>query len=608
MLLVLLASAAFGQYVPGELLVRFKPGVATSSESAVHAKHKARVLRKIAKARVQRVKLPPGLSVEQAVRLYKQNPNVEYVGPNHTLTLDLMPNDEYFEMWQWGLYSGDTSRADIHAPEAWGITTGSNTVIAIIDTGVWADHEDLKVTGPNPKVLTGYNAVHDNSDTTDLNGHGTFSAGLAAAITNNSLGIAGVAWNARILPIKVIEGETGSEYDAAAGIYWAVDHGAKILNMSFGGYLDVPELHNAIDYAWNHGCISVCSSGNDSLNTMHYPSAYDHALAVGGTDEYNHRWVYDDPFTGQQGGSNYGSWLDVMAPANWIIGCYSQYDELFGLGYYTLAMGTSASAPLVSGTAALIWSQHPTWTNQRVVEQIIASCDDIGAPGWDIETGAGRINAYQALSMVRNEPATIMQLKSLPNGAWVSVTGRVVTSKPGRITDRIYLEDDKKTSGILVYAAQNPPTMVEGSRVDVTGNLSEHDGERAIINAVFSSVTTGAELKPAWLAGLSVGGGAQGYQPGVEQGFGLNNLGLLATCSGVVTKKDFAYFYIDDGSGLDDSSGYDGLRVEWGGTKNFVVGNYVTVTGIVGCEIPAGSTLRVRNLRVRQLSDIVKIR
>ncbi|MDO8587983.1 MAG: S8 family serine peptidase [Armatimonadota bacterium] len=595
-------------YAPDEVLVRFKPGVSERGAAALHASHKWLVTKKIPRARVHRVKLPKGVSVEQAIAAYRRSPLVDYAGPNHIMRLDSMylPNDEHFEFWQWALYDGG-ARHDIHAPEAWGAwdqNSGASVTIAVLDTGVWAVHEDLYAPGPNPKVLVGYNTVLNNTETMDYNGHGTLVASIAAAITDNWIGMAGVAWNAKILPVKVMEGEIGYEIDAAEGVYWAADHDAKIINMSLGTYIDEPILEQAIDYAWNTGCLIVCSSGNDDLNAMHYPSAYDHALAVGGTDEQDARWVYDDPWFGDHYGSNYGAWLDVMAPASMILGAYTEEDWLLGLGYYTIASGTSASSPHVSGIAALIWSKNPTWTNEQVFQQIIACCDNLGPAGWDIETGYGRVNAEKALTLQSASPATISEMKNLANGTRVTLTGKVVTCSPGLLTDRIYIEDPDESSGILVYGTVGPPAMVEGSRVDVTGTLGEFDGERALTNAIFSNVQSGLPLDALSIPGRDFGGKQMGlYQMGVDKGRGLNNLGLLVRCSGLVTWTDFTYFYIDDGSNLRDGSGHTGLRVTWNADKPDV-GRRAVVTGMSGCFIPDGTSLRVRTLRVRNSADL----
>lgn len=612
MFAVIAALAALSTVVPvradyllDELLVRFKKGASEHSRAALHSSNGTSLVEKIEPARVHRVKLPPGLTVDKAAAAYRRSPLVEYAGPNHKLYLDYHPNDEHYQWYQWALYSGGEPRYDIHAPEAWDVTTGSSSIIiAVIDTGVWEIHDDLYVPSPNSKVLIGYNAIDNSSDTNDYSGHGTLVSSIAAALTDNYIGMAGVAWNARILPIKFIEYDGGLEADAAEGIYWAVQHGAKILNMSFGAYDDVPVLAQAIADAWNQGCLSVCSSGNDDLNALHYPSAYDQALAVGASDEYDRRWIYDDPYFGDHGGSNYGPWLDVMAPGSNILGAYIEEDWIFGLGYFTIGSGTSAASPHVSGTAALIWTMHPTWTNKQVFCQLVDCCDDIGAPGWDIETAAGRINAYKAVTLVQAQPATLGDAKALPNGVRVTLTGKAVTCPAGMITDRIYVEETTRTSGMLVDGAASPPSMSEGSRVTVTGILGEKNGERAILNATFYDVLAGQPLKPMHMPGRYLGGGAAGpYQPGVDGGIGLNNLGLLVSCAGVVTARDFTHFYIDDRSPLNDGSGNTGVRVAWNGSKP-KIGDYVVVTGISGCEIPPETSLRVRTLRVRQASDI----
>ena len=201
-------------------------------------------------------------------------------------------------------------------------------------------------------------------------------------------------------------------------------------------------------------------------------------------------------------------------------------------------------------------------------------------------------------------PATISEMKGLANGTRVTLTGKVVTCRPGLLTDRIYIEDPNETSGILVYGALSPPVMAEGSRVDVTGTLDEFGGERALTNAAFSNVQSGLPLRALSIPGRYIGGKQMGlYQMGVDNGIGLNNLGLLVRCGGVVTWTDFAHFYIDDGSKLRDNSGHTGLRVIWNGDKPDV-GRHAIVTGISGCFIPDGTSIRVRTLRVRNAADI----
>ena len=223
---LLVAMAAFGgavnagDYREGEVLVKYRSTIAAANASISIAG--ASVAGSLDQIRTKLVKLPQGMTVEQAVAQLKGDPNVAYVGPKHIVRLCIEPDDECFYddffgiYWQWGLYDADNPDAGIQAPDAWDIETGSpNVTIAVVDTGVDSYHEDLW-----EKIVPGRNCIDgaDPDNYEDDHGHGTFVAGVAAAMTDNWIGVAGVSWGSKILPVKVIaaNGE-GTEQDAAAG-------------------------------------------------------------------------------------------------------------------------------------------------------------------------------------------------------------------------------------------------------------------------------------------------------------------------------------------------------------------------------------------------------
>ena len=313
LILSILPIAGLGaDYAPDQLIVRMKPGRAAEL-MALNAAVGAKTKRAIEKLGFYSIRLPKGADLEKMMARYRRNPAVEYAGPNHYLHLALMPNDPVFyygdDFWgvpQWGLYNDvGKYRADIHAPEAWSRTTGSpNVIIATIDTGILYNHEDLQgKIWINPGEIPangidddhngyvddwrGWNFVNNTNDATDDYEiyHGSLVAGVAAAAGNNGIGIAGVSWGSPILPCKVIDSTgQGTEDDAAAAVVYAVDLGAKVINLSITG-LDVPALHAAIDYAWDNNAICVCASGNENLSTPTYPASNEHALAVGASNE-----------------------------------------------------------------------------------------------------------------------------------------------------------------------------------------------------------------------------------------------------------------------------------------------------------------------------------
>ena len=584
-------------YKPGEILVKFKPG---APAQAIIASHRATVREFVPRIDVHCLRLPPGLSVSEAVEKFRRNPNVVFASPNHIVYATVFPDDEWFEWFQWGLYNTE-GRHDIHAPEAWNLHTGSaSTIIAIIDTGIEADHPDLSA-----KVIQGYNAINGSTDTDDDHMHGTFVAGIAAASTNNYEGIAGVDWHARLMPVKVLDASgQGEEIDAAEGIIWAVNNGAKIINLSIGTYLNVPALEAAVNAAWDDGSVVVCSSGNDDLDdatSPHYPSYYPATIAVGATNEYDERCTYED---WGEGGSNYGDSLDVMAPGNWIFSTApTWYPTMLGVPY-ELMSGTSASAPFVSGLAGLVWAAHPTWTNQQVRNQIEQTCDDIGSTGWDRYTGWGRINAYRALSEAFDVYPTVASLRNAADGTFVSLPARPVTAGTTNFTNRFYIEDPDRSAGIMVYygSTVTTPTSI-GDSAEVSGKLSLVGGERAIINPKVTVHSPVAVPKALAMLNRSVGGELTSYG-GATGGNGLVNTGLLIQSWGRVTAVGWNYFYMDDGGNVEDGSGFTGLKVYTGKLTRPARDDFVVVTGISSAEIPPETEVRIAVLRPRQRSDI----
>ena len=228
-------------------------------------------------------------------------PGVIYVEPNyiHRIT-DTIPNDTYFASDQYGL-------ENIRAPQGWDLSTGSTAItIAILDSGVDLDHPDLA-----SKIVPGYDFVNNDGVPQDDNGHGTHVAGIAAAVSNNGLGVAGVSWGARIMPVKVLdETGTGSSTDIADAIIWAADQGADVINMSFGASSPSTTIENALNYAYSNGVTLVAALGNDGRELPYeecgilgcteysfYPAAFEHVIAVGATDSGNTK----------AGFSNYGT-------------------------------------------------------------------------------------------------------------------------------------------------------------------------------------------------------------------------------------------------------------------------------------------------------------
>lgn len=405
------------RYRPDQVLVKFKETLPDTMREAAIEAYQARKLKRIPGLDIYKLQIPEWASVEEMVYVLSQNPDVEYAEPNYKMYIAVTPNDTLFA-YQYALSnrgqeigSGGpqgTQGADIKATSGWEETKGEEEIIiAIIDTGVDFTHPDI-----DDKIeSTGYDFINDDSDATDDNWHGTHVAGVAAAETNNSEGIAGVAWNCKVLPIKVLDENGEGDYsDAVEGITWAADHDADVINLSFGGDAPSSALEDALEYAYEKNIVVVAAAGNDGGAVL-YPAAYDdYCLAVAATNYNDERVTYSN--SGGVWESNYGPEVDIAAPGQRILSLVPSW--LFGPDYlpYAWGFGTSAAAPHVAGLAALIKSIKPHLTVDQIMSVIRYSADDVNSvsyPGKDNFIGYGRINMRKALVPIIITPSAYRQ-------------------------------------------------------------------------------------------------------------------------------------------------------------------------------------------------------
>ncbi|MBI3943064.1 MAG: S8 family serine peptidase [Chloroflexi bacterium] len=355
-------------YVPDQVLVRFWATVNDVNQEVVVTRYNAQVVKKIDSIGVQVWNLPPNQMANVLASLRNEN-SVEFAEPNYLAYISGAPNDASYAQ-QWAL-------SKIQAAQAWDLGTGDpNIIVGVVDTGADFSHPDLA-----GKLVPGYNFVANNSNPQDDHGHGTHVSGITAAATNNGLGIAGVGYNVRVMPLKALSASgSGSHADIANAIIYGADHGVKVINMSLGGSSTSATLQDAVNYAYNKGVTIVAAAGNDNSSAPSYPGAYPNVIAVASTDSSDLKSSF----------SNYGSNISVAAPGSGIL------STVVG-GSYQAWSGTSMASPHVAGLAALVLSAKPTLTNSQVRQIIQNSADDLGSPGWDQYFGYGRINAYKAM-------------------------------------------------------------------------------------------------------------------------------------------------------------------------------------------------------------------
>ncbi|MBP1948660.1 S8 family peptidase [Virgibacillus litoralis] len=356
-----------GSHVKGEVIVKFKTGVTENGQKKALKGVKAEVM-----PDEDAVKSPFKVlevrNVEAVVKALNKNPNVDYAEPNYKMSATWSPNDTYANpSYQYGIFNTYTNAA-------WDVTRGnSGQEVAVLDTGVDYRHEDL-----NSKTILGYDFVQNDYKPMDRNGHGTHVAGTAAAETNNGIGIAGMAPNTSILAVRVLDARgSGSLADIADGIIYAADYGAEVINLSLGCDCDTQTLENAVNYAWNKGTLIVAAAGNDGVSTTFEPASYENVIAVGAVDSNNQIASF----------SNYGEWVDVMAPGVDIASTYLRDG-------YVYMSGTSMASPHVAGLAGLLAGQGRN--NDQIRAAIENTADYMNGAGYYFEDGL--INSYDAVN------------------------------------------------------------------------------------------------------------------------------------------------------------------------------------------------------------------
>ncbi len=299
-------------YKEGEIIVKFKPGVREAQKYSAHDAVSAKSIKEIGPGGFEKIRLARGITVEAAIDAYRGNPAVEYAEPNYIVKAAAVPDDKRFSE-QWGLLNtgqvvnglAGNAGADIDAAGAWDLIKDSSVVIAVIDSGIDHNHPDLSA-----NLVAGYDFVDNDNDPDDLNGHGTHVAGIIGAAGNNSIGVAGVNWHVKIMPLKVLDqnGE-GTVADVIEAIGFAATNNAKIANMSFSGTDFSQALHDSIKQYPD--ILFIAAAGNDQSSTPEYPAGFGlpNIISVAATDRNDNLAAF----------SNYGASVNVAAPGTDIL-------------------------------------------------------------------------------------------------------------------------------------------------------------------------------------------------------------------------------------------------------------------------------------------------
>jgi serine protease len=368
-------NTAKAEYEPNAVMVKFKKKASTSARKAAVSRYGATADQSVTSTIV---KLTGKVSAPELLKKVKADPTVELASLNYKRHIAAVPNDEYYGTDQAAYLN------TVRMPQAWDLSksTGSQ-IVAVLDTGVDAGHPDLV-----GHLVAGYNATSPNRGPIDDNGHGTMTLGIIAASANNGVGVAGVGWNVKAMPVKVLDSEgSGYDVDIAEGIDWAVLHGAKVINMSLGGPGDNAVLHSSIQNAVAKGVTVVAAAGNDGNDVVQFPASYPEVIAVAATNAGGALTEF----------SSYGDWVDIAAPGWDILSTGPRNLTPSAFEPYWYCTGTSCSAPIVAGVAALVKNKWPTFTPAQVATRLKALSRDAGPRGTDPYYGAGILDAYAAL-------------------------------------------------------------------------------------------------------------------------------------------------------------------------------------------------------------------
>ncbi|MFC0187301.1 S8 family serine peptidase [Fictibacillus aquaticus] len=421
--------ASAGDYISNQMIVQFKRKLDSKELSSLKGKYGIDEVEELTVNQSVLLKFPIGTDVKAAASKLLAEPVVKHLQPNYILKPAYTPSDSGYK-YQWHLKK-------INAPKAWDSQKGaSSVVVGVLDGGVQLDHPDFSGRIYKPYDVTDGTSTHYPTE------HGTHVAGIIAGSINKK-GIVGVAPTAKIMPVNVFRGQSASSTDVAAGIYYAADKGADVINMSLGSYYADYYISSAVDYAVSKGVIMVAAAGNDNTNSTVYPAGYLGVMGISATDSSD----YITDF------SNFGDYVDFAAPGERI---YSAKPR----NSYQYMDGTSMASPVVSGTVALMLSKNPLLSFNDAYNVLANSSKDLYSYGWDAYFGYGRIDAYSALTKT---PGALSAIKVSTTKYTMTGSNQLSASFSafGSASVTAYIKDSKgKTVKVLLQSSGGSKRVV----------------------------------------------------------------------------------------------------------------------------------------------------
>ncbi len=382
-------AAEEAQWAPGRLLVQPRAGLSEAEFDKIIKPHGGKQVGKIEGINVRVIQLPPQASEKAVEALLKKNKHLKFAERDMMIKPNATANDPYFSS-AWHL-------AKIGVPSAWDASTGRGATIAILDSGVDANHPDLA-----GKLVPGWNCYDNNSSTADVYGHGTAVAGTAAAATNNAVGVAALAGEAMIMPMRITDLNGYGYWSAAAQcLTWAADRGASVANISFGGVSGSSTVQSAAQYLKNKGGLTVVAAGNNGAEELIAASSTMISVSATDSNDVKASW------------SSFGKYVDIAAPGTNI------WTTTRG-GSYQRWQGTSFASPVVAGVVGLMKAANPLLGAADLEKILFSTAADLGAAGWDSYYGNGRVNASAAVTAAQVAQASDTTAPSVSIGSPVA--------------------------------------------------------------------------------------------------------------------------------------------------------------------------------------------